>query len=149
MIYGRDILMIEAARWLLERRLLGVWPQPTWIHLLSLPDFLACTVAAIEGSQITGIYNLGDDAPTTLQIFLDAFAIHCGYPKPWRAPRWLFPIAGRLTEIGAWLLNKPSPLTRDFIKIGMVPYVSNTDRMKSELIQDLKYPNLESGINLL
>jgi nucleoside-diphosphate-sugar epimerase len=149
MIYGRDVLMIEAARWLLERRLLGIWPQPTWIHLLSLPDFLACTVAAIEGSQITGIYNLGDDAPTTLQNFLDAFAVHCGYPKPWRAPRWLFPIAGRLTEIGAWLLNKPSPLTRDFIKIGMVPYVSNTDRMKSELIQDLKYPNLESGINLL
>ena len=149
MIYGRGVLMIEAARWLLERRLLGVWPQPTWIHLLSQPDFLTCTVAAIEGSQVSGIYNLGDDTPTTLQAFLDAFAVHCGYPKPWRAPRWLFPVAGGLTEIGAWMLGKPAPLTRDFIKIGMASYVSNTDRMKAELLPLLKYPDLESGIHLL
>ncbi len=149
MIYGRDVLMIEAARWLLKRRLLGVWPQPTWIHLLSVPDFLACTTAAIEGHHISGIYNLGDDAPTTLQDFLDAFAIHCGFPRPWRAPRWIFPLAGRLTEFGAWLLNTPAPLTRDFIQIGMVSYVSNTDRMKSELLPKLEYPDLESGIHLL
>ena len=149
MIYGRGVLMIEAARWLMERRLLGVWPHPTWIHLLSLPDFLACTVAAIEGPQISGIYNLGDEAPTTLQAFLDAFAAHGGYPKPWRAPRWLFPLAGLLTEIGAWLLNTPAPLTRDFIRIGMASYVSNTDRMKAELVPVLKYPDLDSGIGLL
>lgn len=149
MIYGQGVLMIEAARWLLARRLLGIWPQPTWIHLLALPDFLACTVAAIEGSLVSGIYNLGDDAPTTLQAFLDTFATHCGYPKPWRAPRWSFPIAGGLTEIGAWLLNKPAPLTRDFIKIGMASYVSNTDRMKAELLSSLAYPDLQAGIELL
>ena len=149
MIYGQGVLMIEAARWLLARQLLGVWRQPTWIHLLSLPDFLACTVAAIEGAQVAGIYNLGDDAPTTLQAFLDTFATHCGYAKPWRAPRWLFPIAGGLAEMGAWLLNKPAPLTRDFIRIGMASYVSNTDRMKAELLSSLAYPDLQAGIELL
>lgn len=39
MIYGPDILMMRAAKWLLQRRLLGVWREPTWIHILSLPDF--------------------------------------------------------------------------------------------------------------
>ena len=149
MIYSRGVLMIEAARWLMRRRLLGVWRQPTWIHLLSLPDFLTCTVAAIEGGDVQGIYNLGDDAPTTLQIFLDAFADYCGYPRPWRAPRWLFPIAGRVTEVAAWLFDKPAPLTRDFVRIGMASYVANTDRMKSELLAKLAYPDLEAGLGLL
>ena len=63
MIYGRGVLMIEAARWLLAWRLLGVWREPTWIHPLALPDFLACTVAAIEGAHVSGVYNLGDEAP--------------------------------------------------------------------------------------
>jgi nucleoside-diphosphate-sugar epimerase len=149
MIYGQGVLMIEAARWLLARRLLGVWRQPTWIHLLALPDFLACIVAAIEGPQVSGIYNLGDDTPTTLQAFLDRFATHCGYAKPWRAPRWLFPVAGGLTELTAWLLNKPAPLTRDFIRIGMASYVSNTTRMKADLLPSLVFPDLQTGIDLL
>jgi nucleoside-diphosphate-sugar epimerase len=29
MVYGRGVLMIDAARWLAERRLLAVWRQPT------------------------------------------------------------------------------------------------------------------------
>lgn len=29
MIYGSNVLMIEAARWLLKRRLLGIWYKPT------------------------------------------------------------------------------------------------------------------------
>jgi nucleoside-diphosphate-sugar epimerase len=53
MIYARGVLMIEAAHRLLERRLLGVWREPTWIHLLSLPDFLGGVEAAIEGSGST------------------------------------------------------------------------------------------------
>lgn len=149
MIYGKGVLMIEAARWLLARRLLGVWRQPTWIHLLALPDFLACTAAAIEGAQVSGIYNLGDEAPTTLQDFLDILADQWGYAKPWRGPRWLFPLAGVITELGAGLVNKPAPLTRDFIRIGMASYVSNTDRMKAELLPRLAYPNLQAGLELL
>ena len=149
MIYGRGVLMIEAARWLLARRLLGVWRDPTWIHLLSLPDFLACTTAAIEGERISGIYNLGDEKPMLLQEFLDAFAKHCGYAAPWRAPRWLFPLAGGFMELGVWLLKKPAPLTRDFIRIGMVSYTANTDRMRKELLLELVYPNLATGVELL
>jgi nucleoside-diphosphate-sugar epimerase len=149
MIYGRGVLMIETARWLLARRLLGIWPEPTWIHLLALPDFLSAVTGAIENPQVSGIYNLGDDRPTTLQVFLDSFADHCGYPKPWRAPRWLFPLAGRMTEVGAWLLNKPAPLTRDFIRIGMVSYVGNIERMKEDLLPELEYPDLKQGLGLL
>ena len=149
MIYGRGVLMIEAARWLLPRRLLGVWREPTWIHLLSLPDFLDCTTTAIEEEHISGIYNLGDEKPLFLQEFLDAFAQHSGYTKPWRAPRWLFPLVGGFTELGAWLLKKPAPLTRDFIRIGMVSYTANTDRMRKELLPELNYPNLATGLELL
>ena len=149
MIYGRGVLMIEAARWLLARRLLGIWPEPTWIHLLALPDFHSAVVAAIENKNLSGIYNLGDDEPTTLQEFLDSFAILNGFPKPWRAPGWLFPLAGAFTELGAWLLGKPAPLTRDFIKIGRASYVSDTERMKKELLPELNYPSLEHGLRLL
>ncbi len=149
MIYARGILMIEAARWLLARRLLGVWRRPTWIHLLSLPDFLTCTVSAIEGEHVSGIYNLGDDAPTTLQEFLNTLAEKWGYARPWRGPQWLFPLAGGITEAVALMLNKPAPLTRDFIRIGMASYVSNTERMKAELLPELAYPSLQSGLALL
>jgi len=59
MIYGRGILMVEAARWFLKHHLLAVWRQPTWIHLLALPDFLRCVEAAIAGNQVKGVYLLG------------------------------------------------------------------------------------------
>jgi nucleoside-diphosphate-sugar epimerase len=149
MIYGRGVLMIEAARRLMARRLLGVWRQPTWIHLLALPDFLACTIAAIEGPQVAGIYNLGDEAPLTLQDFADTLADCWGYARPWRGPRWLFRLAGGMTELAAWLLNQPAPLTRDFIRIGMASYVADTSRMRAELLPRLAYPNLQAGLELL
>ncbi len=76
MIYGRGVLMLEAARWLMRRRLFAVWRRPTWVHLLALPDFLSCLVAAIERPSVHGIYHLGDDAPMTLQEFLDRLASH-------------------------------------------------------------------------
>ena len=72
-----------------------------------------------------------------------------GYARPWLGPRWLFPLAGGLTEAAASVLNKPAPITRDFIRIGMASYVSNTDRMKMELLPNLEYPNLQSGLELL
>lgn len=74
MIYARGILMPDAASWLSRRHLLAVWRKPTWIHLISLPDFLAATQAAIEKPEASGIYNLGDDGPLTLQEFLDRAA---------------------------------------------------------------------------
>lgn len=149
MIYGRGIRLIEAARWVLRHRLLAIWRRPTWIHLLALPDFLSCVAAAIEGKTISGIYNLGDDCPLTLQEFLDTVATHWGFPKPWRCPKWSFYFAGWCCEVFAIIFGTPCPLTRDFIKIGMASYVSDTSRMKKELRSELTFPSLKDGLSLL
>jgi hypothetical protein len=47
--------------------------------------FLDSAEAAIEGANVRGIYNPGDEAPLTLQEFLDHAAVHWGTPKPWWA----------------------------------------------------------------
>ena len=129
--------------------LMAVWREPTWEHLLALPDFLTATSAAIEGTHISGIYNVADDQPLTLQEFLDAIAAHWGYAKPWRCPRWMFPLAGATCEAFASIFGSKSPLTRDFVKIGMVSSVADTSRMKRELLPKLAYPSLNTGLVLL
>lgn len=149
MIYGQGVLMIEGARRLMAHRLLPVWRDPTWIHLLSLPDFVGAVQAALTAPSVSGIYLLGDEAPLTLQEFLDRTADHWGFQRPLRLPAWLFPLAGFLAEIGAAVLRTPAPITRDFIRIGMASYVGDTTRMRMELVPELDYPSLESGINLL
>ncbi|MHB1055983.1 MAG: NAD-dependent epimerase/dehydratase family protein [Thermoleophilia bacterium] len=157
MIYARGILMPDAARWASRHRLLGVWRQPTWIHLLALPDFLTATQAAIEKPDAAGIYNLGDDGPLTLQQFLDRAAIDrwgAAWPwrrghRPWRAPDPAFFAAASLIEAFAAVFRTRAPLTRDFIRIGMASYVMDTSRMKAELLRELKYPTLQEGIGLL
>jgi nucleoside-diphosphate-sugar epimerase len=149
LIYGRGVLMIDVGRWLMRRRLLGVWRRPTWIHPLALPDFLACVRAAIEVPRLSGVLLLGDCAPMTLQDFLDTLARHWGYPRPWRAPEAAFPLAGLASEWLAALAGTPSPLTRDFIRIGMVSHVCDTGRMRHELLPHLAYPTLREGLALL
>lgn len=149
MVYGQGVLMIEAARWLMRRRLLGVWHRDTWIHLISLPDFLSATRAAIEAEDAIGIYNLGDRSPLTLQSFLDRTADHWRYKRPWRAPEWVFYLAAWMSEAYGLIFGRPAPLTRDFIKIGMASYVMDTSRMEAELLPQLQYPTLEVGIELL
>lgn len=148
-IYGRGVLMIEAARWLLRRRLLAVWTRPTWYHMLSLPDFLSCVQAAIERGRVSGIYNLGDDEPMLLQEVLDTMALHWGYHGPWRLPRPAFFAAGACCEAFATIFGTASPLTRDFVEIGMVSHFSDTTRMKRELLPRLAHPSLRAGLNLL
>lgn len=142
MIYGRGVLMIDAARWLAERGLLAVWPQPTWIHLLSLPDFLDATTSAIENPAARSIYNLGDDYPTTLQEFLATACAHWNCRPPWRAPQWMFPCAGAVCEVFGALCGTRAPLTRDFIRIGMASYSMDTTRMKKDLLPRLKHARL-------
>lgn len=149
MIYGRGVLMIEAARWLSKRRLLAVWPEPTRVHLLALPDFLAAVAAAIEKPDVAGVYNLGDDDELTLQGFLDAAADHWGYRRPRRLPRWTFYAAASAVELLASAFGTRAPLTRDFVKIGMASYYGDTSRMKAELIPALQYPTIEEGLVLL
>jgi nucleoside-diphosphate-sugar epimerase len=149
LVYARGVLMIEAGRWLMRRRLLGVWRRPTWVHPLALPDFLACVRAAIEKPEVAGIYLLGDEEPMTLQDFLDRLANHWGFARPWRAPTSLFYLAGLGCELWAAIRGTTAPLTRDFIRIGMVSHVGDVTRMKSELLQRLAYPTLEDGLTLL
>ncbi len=149
MIYGRGVRLIEAARWLLGRRLLAVWRRPTWVHVLALPDFLDCVALAIEKDSISGIYNLGDDRPLTLQELLDTVAAHWGCRRPWRLPEWSFYFAALCCEAFATVFRTASPLTRDFIKIGMASYVSDTSRMRRDLLPQLAFPTLREGLTLL
>jgi nucleoside-diphosphate-sugar epimerase len=148
-VYARGVLMLDAAHWLLRRRLLHVWRRPTWIHPLALPDFLAATRAAIEGRTASGIYNLADDSPLTLQQFLDRIAAHWACPRPLRLPEWTFFAAAGAVELFASVFRTAAPLTRDFIRIGMASYVADTARMKRELLPELRYPSLEHGLALL
>ena len=149
MVYGSGILMIDAARWLAKRRLLGVWRDPTWIQLISTADFLTATEAAILKPNISGIYHLGDEKPQTLQDFLDAACGVWGYPTPPRMPLWIINAAAFLCESFSRITGKPSPLTRDFVRIGRVSYWGDTRRMREELLPGLMYPNLESGLETL
>jgi len=149
MIYGRGVLMIEAARWLMRRRLMAVWRRPTWIHLLALPDFLRCVVAAAEKPEARGVYNLGDDDPLTLQRFLFEIAAHWGYAAPPFLPGWTFYAAAAAVEMYAAAFRTAAPITRDFIRIGMASYCGDTTRMKAELVPALAYPTLREGIALL
>lgn len=147
MVYGPGILMIEAARWLAQRRLLGVWRQPTWIHLIATDDFLRATVAAALQPGVSGIYHVGDEAPTTLQTFLDAACAQWQCPRPWRLPIGLIQCAATLCEAGAWLLRCRAALTRDFIRIGQVSYCGDTTRFRQDLVPQLTHRTYHEGLS--
>ncbi|MBI2348632.1 MAG: NAD(P)-dependent oxidoreductase, partial [Deltaproteobacteria bacterium] len=96
MVYGRGILMVDAARWLAERRLLGIWREPTWFQLISTVDYLRATEAAILKPGIRGIYHVGDEKPVTLQHFLDEACRVWDCPSPIRLPLWTIYAAASL-----------------------------------------------------
>ena len=147
MVYGKGILMIDAARWLLKRRLLGIWKKPTWIHLVSKDDFLLSVKNAVIKANVHGIYHIGDNGIQTLQEFLDTVSIYWGYSKPWRLPVFLINAAACMCELFSYIFNMKSPLTRDFIKIGMVSYYGDTSRMKKELLGKLTYKNFREALH--
>lgn len=149
MVYGPGILMVDAARWLAERRLLAVWPEPTGIHLVATADFLAAAKAAALKEGVRGTYHVGDEAPVTLQEFLDAACAAWGTRPPWRLPAWVIFSAAALCEAAALVLRTKSPLTRDFVRIGRVPYFGDTTRFRRELVEELAHPTLRSGIETL
>ena len=149
MIYGREVLMIAFAKQLAQKRLLGVWRQPTPIHLLSIDDFNACCQAAIEKPNVNGMYPLGDDGPTTLQEFLETVCQHWRVPSPWCVPVWSVYFVAWACETIASIRKTRSPFTVDFIRIGRVPYFCDTRRMKADLLPQLRYPSLQIGLELL
>jgi nucleoside-diphosphate-sugar epimerase len=148
-VYGSGVKLIDAARWLMRRRLMAVWCKPTWLHLLALPDFLRIIQIAVEKENLRGIYNLCDDQPIVLQEFLDRLAAHWHYPRPVRLPDSAFHAAAFLCELFAALFRTPSPLNHDIVRMAMTSVVADTSRMKREIVPDLIYPSLDEGLALL
>jgi nucleoside-diphosphate-sugar epimerase len=148
-VYGPGILMVEAARWLAERRLLSVWPEPTLYQLLSTEDYLRAVEAAIFNPGVRGIYHVGDDQPVTIQRFLDEACRMWGCPPPRRIPFWLIYSAAGICELAALVFRTKSPLTRDFVRLGKVPHWGDTSRARAELIPELRYPTLAQGLERL
>jgi nucleoside-diphosphate-sugar epimerase len=146
MVYGRGILMMDTAEWFGRHYLLGIWKKPTYIHLISKDDFLSATTAAIDKADIHGIYHIGDDGIQTLQEFLDKVARYKRYHKPWRMPDWMIMTAARGFELFSALFGTRSPLTKDFVTIGKVSYYGDTERMKKDLLPELKYKTFEEGL---
>ena len=146
MVYGRGILMIEAARWLAMHGLLGIWREPTPIHLISTLDFCAACTGAISHQSATGIYHLGDEGRVTLQEFLTIACQHWGYRSPRVMPLGLIYAAAWMCEFYSHITGSTSPLTRDFIDIGRVSYFGDTQRMREELLANLKFPTIKEGL---
>ena len=145
MVYGKGILMPDAARWFAQQRLLGVWKSPTWIHLISAEDYLACVRSAAFSTGIRGTYNLGDEGIQTLQDYLDFACTQWNCPPPWRMPEWMIYSAAHVSETVSALFGVQSPLTRDFLDIGRVSYYGDTKRMRAELLPTLKYRTMLEG----
>lgn len=146
MVYGKGILMIDAALWFAKHYILGIWKKPTHIHLISTFDFLESTKNAIIKDNIRGIYNIGDEGRQTLQEFFDDITEFRGYHKPWRMPVGLIMLAAEVFELFSKIFGTRSPLTKDFIKIGMASYYGDTKKMRAELLPTLKYKNYKDGI---
>ncbi|MFT3993124.1 MAG: NAD(P)-dependent oxidoreductase [Dysgonomonas sp.] len=148
MVYGKGILMIDAGQWFARHYMLGIWKKPTYIHLISKPDFVNATIAAAEKPDIKGIYHIGDEGVQTLQEFLDDITVYKKSHKPWRMPVWMIMTAARSFELFSAIFNTQSPLTVDFVKIGMASYYGDTERMRKELLPDLKYKTYKEGMEL-
>jgi nucleoside-diphosphate-sugar epimerase len=148
-VYGRGVLMVDAARWLARRHLLCVWRDPTLIQLLSADDFVSATEAAIVTPGVEGIYHVGDEQPITLQQFLDEACDVWGYSRPIRVPVWLVYLTATLCELWATVAGTRAPFTRDFIRLGRVSHWGDTRRARAELIPQLRYPTLTSGRSTL
>ncbi|MCP3888056.1 MAG: NAD(P)-dependent oxidoreductase [Desulfobulbaceae bacterium] len=146
MVYGKGILMVDAAKWFAKRRLLGVWKEQTEIHLISKTDFCRSVVAAIRNESSKGIYNVGDEGNDTLQSFLEAACNTWRCRKPWQMPLWLIYFAAKMFEIFSKVFGAKSPLTKDFIDIGRVSYYGDTSRFRSELLPKLRHRNFNDGI---
>ncbi len=148
-VYGRDMKLVRAARRLLRWRLLAIWREPTWVHLLALPDAVAAVAAALERPGVRGVYNVCDERPLGVQEFLDALADACGCPRPRRLPAWCFRVAAATCEDVARVLGTGTPLNRDILRMGMTSAVADTTRCRAELLPRLECPTLAEGLRLM
>jgi nucleoside-diphosphate-sugar epimerase len=148
-VYGRGLLLIEAARRLARRGLLCVWTEPTMLQLIAAPDCVRAAEAAIVGAGVQGIYHVGDEAPITIQGFLDGACEVWGFRRPRRVPMWAVSGSAAVCEEVAFLFGTYSPVTRDLIKLGRVSHWGDTRRARLELIRELFHPTFASGRSIL
>ena len=148
-IYGRGVKLTEAARKLMKFGLLAVWKKPTWVHLLSLPDWLKIVEIGITRDGLSGVYTVCDDQPITLQEYLDGMASHWGFIKPWRLPSSCFYLAAILCESFAAIFRTRTPLRRDIVRMAMTSVVADTSRMKKDIVSQLSYPTLKEGLAII
>jgi nucleoside-diphosphate-sugar epimerase len=144
-VYGRDVLLIEAARRLARRGLLGVWREPTMLQLIAVPDYLQATEAAIRNPSAAGIYHVGDERPLTIQEFLDGLCEEWGYRRPWRVPMWSAHLAAAACELFALCAGTKAPLTPDIVALGRVSHWGDTRRTRLDLAPQLVCPTFSVG----
>ena len=148
LVYGRDVLLIEAARRLARRGLLGVWREPTVLQLIAVADYLQATEAAIRHPAAAGIYHVGDEQPITIQEFLDGLCEEWGYRRPWRVPMWSVQAGAAACELFALVAGTRAPLTRDIVALGRVPHWGDTRRARADLTPQLVCPTFRTGRRL-
>jgi len=148
-VYGRDVKLVRAARALLRRRLLAIWREPTWVHLIALRDAVAAVAAAVEKPGVRGLYNVCDERPVSVQAFLDALADACGHHHAWRLPAWCFRAAAATIEGAARVLGTGTPINGDILRMGMTSAVADTTRCRAELLPRLQCPTLAEGLREL
>jgi nucleoside-diphosphate-sugar epimerase len=147
-VYGRDVLLIEAARRLARHGLLGVWREPTLLQLIAVPDYLQATEAAIRNPSAAGIYHVGDEQPITIQEFLDGLCAEWGYRRPWRVPMWSVHVGAAACELIALCAGTKAPLTRDIVALGRVPHWGDARRTRTDLLPRLICPAFSAGRRL-
>lgn len=145
MVYGDGILMPDGARWLAKKWLLGVWKEPTLIHLILKFDFAEVVKNTLLNENASGTYNIGDDGVQTLQEYLFFACEQWKCKKPWRMPLWMIYFAASALELFSAVFGTKSPLTNDFIDIGRVSYYGDTKRMRDELLGELRYSTMVDG----
>jgi nucleoside-diphosphate-sugar epimerase len=148
-VYGRGLILVEAAYALFRLGLMAVWRRPTWYHLISITDLLAAVERAVAAPGARGVYLLGDDRPWLLQDLLDTLADRWGFRRPRRLPEWMFFAAAATVEAFSRITGSPSPIHRDLMRIGMVSHVCDTGRMRAELLARLTHPTLDDGWGLM
>jgi nucleoside-diphosphate-sugar epimerase len=111
-LYSREA-MEASVRLLMKRQFpivgdgAGVW---SWIHA---HDAAAATVEALEKAR-PGVYNLADDDPAAVEVWLPYLAQVVGAPKPQHVPVWL----GRLLagDVAARMMTRVRGVSNARIK---------------------------------
>jgi nucleoside-diphosphate-sugar epimerase len=126
-IYGPDRLPLERLRRRLPMVREADAPYSNRIHV---EDLVAACVAAMEGSNATGIYNVSDGHPTTMTDYFQRVADAAGLPRP--------PLISLQEADGQ-------------LSTGMLSYMQESRRLTNrrlveELGVSLRYPTLDEGL---